>query len=506
MQTVDQPIASKTGLAPRPSHLTDRTTSTARGTSISTDDISSISISTDDDHDDVELSTDSSLLPDGWVVQSVCPLTGKPSYKHIATGAVQWEKPTPPPAGWTMPEGWSYSKCGKTQKLCYEHISTGAMQWERPLGLSEPSPWTAQLGSQPVRPTPWPPALVAIGAQQVDAEPILAGSGFIVHLDGKRCIICTCAHVVLTVRNTAERSGGSVLDPIHYGVAVGIGDPVVWREGCTAFIEHISPPHRSCHPLAPVVPSVVHAQPTGAYQLDLAILVIESDDGSPGEQLAALPLGDSQDVHAGDELVLLGYGQPGMQSSLVGTASASQQVSATVTRGVCAGIIEDEESGAWIKTDALMLAGHSGGPVIAASGRVVGWSVSSARDKVADGGGSYACGLSVVRPINMLLPALGGVLATHGLLKRDVLLASPAAREAAVRRAVAGARPSEREVQTLRMAREVQMLQMTARVEQRTPEQWLRREMRMLNARACVCMSLCCLSGLIVILYFLFGS
>ena len=67
-----------------------------------------------------------------------------------------------------------------------------------------------------------------------------------------------------------------------------------------------------------------------------------------------------------------------------------QPISATVTRGVCVGIIEDEESGTWIKTDALMLTGHSSGPVVAVSGHVVGWSVSSAIDTVMDGGGFYA--------------------------------------------------------------------------------------------------------------------
>ena len=155
--------------------------------------------------------------------------------------------------------------------------------------------------------------------------------------------------------------------------------------------------------------------------------------------------------------MLLGYGQPGVRSSLIpGTAGAAsrQLLTATVTRGVCAGIVEDAESGAWFKTDALMLPGQSGGPVVAQSGqsgRVVGWCISSAIDRVMGGGGSYACGLSVVRPLNALLPALGGVLAAHGLLesngesdsemlpKYSELL--PSAREAAVRRAVAGARP-----------------------------------------------------------------
>ena len=49
----------------------------------------------------------------------------------------------------------------------------------------------------------------------------------------------------------------------------------------------------------------------------------------------------------------------------------------------------------------------------------------------------------MVRPLDALLPALGGVLVAHGLLGRDTLpLAPPEAREAAVRRAVAGTRPS----------------------------------------------------------------
>lgn len=240
-----------------------------------------------------------------------------------------------------------------------------------------------------------PAGVVALGARRTKGQPVLAGSGFVVHGDDEQTLICSCTHILLDVIAASAAEEG-MLNPMIHGVAIGSGDPVTW--GLTARVEHFSPPPR--HPLAPA-----HQPPLHHPQLDLCILVI--NEVGPAATLAAMPLGDSEVVRAGDDLILLGYGQPGVRGSLIGTAGASEQVSATVTRGVCAGIVEDEESGDWFKTDALMLPGHSGSAVLSRAGLVIGWGVSSALDNVVGGGGSYACGLSVVRPVNYLLPPLG---------------------------------------------------------------------------------------------------
>jgi len=99
-------------------------------------------------------------------------------------------------------------------------------------------------------------------------------------------------------------------------------------------------------------------------------------------------------------VVLLGYGQAGRGGP----------PSATSTRGCFAGACEHPLTGGWLRTDALMLSGHSGGPLVNRRGEVVGWSVRSGFDRVLNGDGFYAAGLNEVRPATALLPILSEVL------------------------------------------------------------------------------------------------
>ena len=46
-------------------------------------------------------------------------------------------------------------------------------------------------------------------------------------------------------------------------------------------------------------------------------------------------------------------------------------------------------TGSWLRTDALMLSGHSGGPLLNRRGEVVGWSVRSGFDRVLNGDGGW---------------------------------------------------------------------------------------------------------------------
>merc|ERR1719331_2438280 len=120
-------------------------------------------------------------------------------------------------------------------------------------------------------------------------------------------------------------------------------------------------------------------------------------------EVTSLPIGHENSLAIGDDVVLLGYGQAGRGAG---------PPAATNTRGVFAGACEHPVTGAWLRTDALMLSGHSGGPLLNRRGEVVGWSVRSGFDKVLNGDGLYASGLNEVRPASALLPhvakALGG--------------------------------------------------------------------------------------------------
>lgn len=97
--------------------------------------------------------------------------------------------------------------------------------------------------------------------------------------------------------------------------------------------------------------------------LDLAVVRIAADlDGNPVEtEFPALALGDSEAVGLGDQLRVLGY--PGIGGDTI-----------TLTRGAVSGFTEerDIEGRAWIKTDATISGGNSGGSAVDTNGRLIG--------------------------------------------------------------------------------------------------------------------------------------
>ena len=99
------------------------------------------------------------------------------------------------------------------------------------------------------------------------------------------------------------------------------------------------------------------------YALDLAVVEIVSDeDGQEVElDLPSVVLGDSEDVEIGDEIRILGY--PGIGGETI-----------TLTDGVVSGftVERDIEGRAWIKTDATIAGGNSGGLAVDADGRLIG--------------------------------------------------------------------------------------------------------------------------------------
>jgi len=105
---------------------------------------------------------------------------------------------------------------------------------------------------------------------------------------------------------------------------------------------------------------VVAADPA----LDLAVIRVVSDvDGAPvsGDLgLRPVPLGDSDKTQLGDQLTVIGYPSIGGVGDI------------TVTRGIHAGVITVKDAGLFVKTDAEMNPGNSGGTAVDASGRLVG--------------------------------------------------------------------------------------------------------------------------------------
>ncbi len=129
------------------------------------------------------------------------------------------------------------------------------------------------------------------------------------------------------------------------------------------------------HAILMVQPNAVDRPPEIAYWArylnsdpthDLAILKIEQlPDESPvpqGTVFPALPVGDSNTLFPGDAITVIGY--PGISGSTI-----------TFTGGLMSGWVgEDFESGGkqWIKTDAKISRGNSGGAAVNSRGELIG--------------------------------------------------------------------------------------------------------------------------------------
>jgi S1-C subfamily serine protease len=120
--------------------------------------------------------------------------------------------------------------------------------------------------------------------------------------------------------------------------------------------------------------------------LDLAVIRIVSDaEGAPltGDLgLRPIPIGDSDRVRPGEEVTVIGYPTIGGVGDI------------TVTRGITAGVITVKDAGLFLKTDAEMNPGNSGGTAVDSSGRLVG--VPTAGRFTTDMPGK----IGLVRPIN----------------------------------------------------------------------------------------------------------
>ena len=197
---------------------------------------------------------------------------------------------------------------------------------------------TAACGSDgepasPEAPSPQPPssgelaeAVVQVLALDADLEPVWSGSGTVITPGG---LTLTNAHVV------DDRAG-------EYDVL-----------GVAVSIEADEPPELSY--LAEIV--------AVDYTLDLAVIRIVSDlDGESVEiDLPFVGLGNSDDVGLGDHVRILGF--PGIGGETI-----------TFTDGVISGFTSQRDiaNRAWIKTDATVAGGNSGGLAANDAGEVIG--------------------------------------------------------------------------------------------------------------------------------------
>lgn len=99
------------------------------------------------------------------------------------------------------------------------------------------------------------------------------------------------------------------------------------------------------------------------YALDLAVIQIASDldGGHVSEKFPYVAIGDSDEIEIGDEVRILGY--PGIGGDTI-----------TFTKGSVSGFSAERSVGgrAWIKTDATIAGGNSGGLAVNAAGELVG--------------------------------------------------------------------------------------------------------------------------------------
>ena len=174
-------------------------------------------------------------------------------------------------------------------------------------------------------------AVVFIEALDETMEPVWSGSGTLISGDG---LILTNAHVATDMADDLP----------------GIEHPTLI----------IAPTLRADEaPEGTYIAEVVAVD----YVLDLAVVKVVSDlDGVPLEQdLPFLPFGDSDLIGIGENIRILGY--PGIGGETI-----------TFTDGAVSGFTSERTVGsrAWIKTNATIASGNSGGLAADQAGRIVG--------------------------------------------------------------------------------------------------------------------------------------
>ncbi len=172
-------------------------------------------------------------------------------------------------------------------------------------------------------------------------------------------------------------SRGHILTNFHV-----IGDPdtgQLYNASGLIYVA-VNPPDLRSDPEIRYVATLVEAD----TRLDLALLKISRLSSGqslpPDLALNVMPLGDSDTVNIGDQLSIIGF--PGLGGNTV-----------TYTRGSVSGFLTGE---GWIKTDAEINSGNSGGAAIDGSGKLVGIPSAANAEKTRVPGK-----IGLVRPINL---------------------------------------------------------------------------------------------------------
>lgn len=224
-----------------------------------------------------------------------------------------------------------------------------------------------------------PPAARAVDKDDL-RRALLATVRVAVPIENQRDAYSTGSGTILT-------TDGLVLTNFHVVGDVERGS--LYNRDGVAFIA-VNPPNLKGLPTWLYQAELLKADPN----LDLALLKItgymEGNNPLPKDlALVTMDLGNSEDVTIGDELSVVGF--PGIGGDTV-----------TFTQGRVAGFLDEDSNGEfeWIKTDAEVNHGNSGGLAIDANGAMIGVPTAGYSDPEAAGK------ISLVRPINLAAPLL----------------------------------------------------------------------------------------------------
>ena len=244
------------------------------------------------------------------------------------------------------------------------------------------TPTPAPATATPVPPTPSPtlvkPTPTLPLSEALDRA-LLATVQIIVPVDGERRSSAGSGSVL------TEK--GHILTNFHV-----VGDPDTGRLYNRRGLIYVavSPPNLRDPPQVEYVAELMQSD----RSMDLVLIkIVARQDGQdlPVDlDLTTMPVGDSDTVRIGDELSIIGF--PGLGGATV-----------TFTKGSVSGFLTDE---GWIKTDAEINLGNSGGAAINREGQLVGIPSAVAAEVVRLPGK-----IGLVRPVNLAQPLIELALA-----------------------------------------------------------------------------------------------
>lgn len=179
-------------------------------------------------------------------------------------------------------------------------------------------------------------------------------------------------------------TNGYILTNFHV-----IGDPETGQlyNRAGRILIAISPPSLREPPQVQYIAQVVQEN----QALDLALLkIVSTQDGTPLPDnlgLTTIPVGNSDTVKIGHELSIIGF--PGLGGDTV-----------TFTKGTVSGFLTDTGEN-WIKTDAELNSGNSGGTAINRAGELIGIPSAAASETIGPPGK-----IGLVRPVNLAQPLI----------------------------------------------------------------------------------------------------